>query len=86
MSAGEEVAPTSKLSDALKQIMAPQQLLGKKTMENEILKEVVEVMKLRKWLARSLYCQGTACERGGEVLGVARLNVAVTLARPTDCR
>ena len=51
--AGEEVVPASELSDALKQIRELQRLLGKKTMENEILKEAVEVMKSRKWLARS---------------------------------
>jgi transposase len=53
VSAGEEVVPASKLNDALKQIKELQRLLGKKTMENEILKEAVEVMKSRKWLARS---------------------------------
>jgi transposase len=53
VSAGEEVVPASELSEALKQIRELQRLLGKKTMENEILKEAVEVMKSRKWLARS---------------------------------
>lgn len=53
VSAGEEVVPASELTDALKQIKELQRLLGKKTMENEILKEAVEVMKSRKWLARS---------------------------------
>lgn len=53
VSAGEEVVPASELSDALKQITELKRLLGKKTMENEILKEAVEVMKSRKWLARS---------------------------------
>jgi transposase len=53
VSAGEEVVPASELNDALKQIKELQRLLGKKTMETEILKEAVEVMKSRKWLARS---------------------------------
>jgi transposase len=53
VAAGEEVVPASKLSDALKQIRELQRLLGKKTMENEILREAVEVMKSRKWIARS---------------------------------
>jgi transposase len=52
-SVDEEVVPASELNDALKQIRELQRLLGKKTMENEILKEAVEVMKSRKWLARS---------------------------------
>lgn len=45
--------PASELGDALKQIKELQRLLGKKTMENEILREAVEVMKSRKWIARS---------------------------------
>jgi transposase len=53
VSAGEEVVPASELSDALKQVRELQRLLGKKTMENEILRETVEVMKSRKWIARS---------------------------------
>jgi transposase len=53
VSAGEEVVPASELSDALKQVRELQRLLGKKTMENEILREAVEVMKSRKWIARS---------------------------------
>jgi transposase len=53
VSAGEEVVPASELSDALKQITELQRLLGKKTMENEILREAVEVAKSRKWIARS---------------------------------
>lgn len=53
VSAGEEVVPASELSDALKQIRELQRMLGKKTMENEILREAVEVAKSRKWIARS---------------------------------
>ncbi len=53
VSAGEEVVPASELGDALKQVRELQRLLGKKTMENEILREAVEVMKSRKWIARS---------------------------------
>jgi len=53
VSAGEEVVPASELSEALRQIKELQRMLGKKTMENEILREAVEVMKSRKWIARS---------------------------------
>jgi transposase len=53
VSVGEDVVPASELSDALKQIRELQRLLGKKTMENEILREAVEVAKSRKWIARS---------------------------------
>ncbi len=42
VSAGEEVVPASELADALKQVRELQRMLGKKTMENEILREAVE--------------------------------------------
>lgn len=53
VSAGEAVVPASELADAMKQIRELQRLLGKKTMEAEILKEAVEVARSRKWIARS---------------------------------
>jgi transposase len=53
VSAGEEPVPASGLSDALKQIKDLQRLLGKKTMENELLREAVKEMKSRKCIARS---------------------------------
>ncbi|BAK76796.1 transposase [Pseudogulbenkiania sp. NH8B] len=53
VSAGEAVVPASELAEAMKQIRELQRLLGKKTMEAEILKEAVEVARSRKWIARS---------------------------------
>lgn len=53
VSAGEAVVPASELAEALKQIRELQRLLGKKTMEAEILKEAVEIARSRKWIARS---------------------------------
>ncbi|VVE48704.1 transposase [Pandoraea iniqua] len=53
VSASEEVVPASELSDALKQIRELQRMLSKTPIENEILREVVEVAKSRKWTARS---------------------------------
>lgn len=47
VSAGEAVVPASELSDALKQIRELQRMLGKKTMEAEILKEAVEIARSR---------------------------------------
>ena len=41
-SAGEEVVPASELRAAQQQIRELQRLLGKKTLENEILREAVE--------------------------------------------
>lgn len=52
-SAGEAVVPASELADALKQIRELQRMLGKKTMEAEILKEAVEIARSRKWIAHS---------------------------------
>lgn len=42
VTAGEHVVPASELASAIKQIKELQRLLGKKTMENELLKEAVE--------------------------------------------
>ncbi len=51
--AGEQVVAASELADALKQIRELQRMLGKKTMENEILREAVEYDRSKKWIARS---------------------------------
>lgn len=42
---------TSELNSAMKQIRELQRLLGKKTMENKILKEAVEYGNAKKWIA-----------------------------------
>jgi transposase len=47
--AGESVVPASELAAARAQIAQLQRLLGKKAMENEILKEAVELARERKW-------------------------------------
>ena len=51
--AGESVVPAAELEVARRQIRELQRLLGKKTLEAEILKEAMEVARERKWLARS---------------------------------
>lgn len=51
--AGESVVPASELASARAQIAQLQRLLGKKTMEAEILKEAVELAREKKWIARS---------------------------------
>lgn len=60
VSAGEAVVPASELADALKQARELQRLLGKRTMEAEILKEAVEVTRSRKWIAHSPFLPGDA--------------------------
>ncbi len=53
MAAGEQVVPASELAAAMKQIKELQRLLGKKTMENELLKEAVEYGRAKKWIAHA---------------------------------
>ncbi|BEN08977.1 hypothetical protein SMETH9_43030 [Serratia marcescens] len=50
---GEEVVPASELAAANKQIRELQRLLGKKTMEAEILNEAVEFGQAKKWIAHA---------------------------------
>jgi transposase len=51
--ADEEVVPASEVKALHQQIRELQRLLGKKTQENEILREAVEVAREKKWLVRS---------------------------------
>ena len=53
VSAGEAVVPASELAAARAEIAKLQRVLGKKTLENEILKEAVEYATAKKWIARS---------------------------------
>jgi transposase len=53
VSAGEAVVPASELAAARAEIVKLQRVLGKKTLENEILKEAVEYAAEKKWIARS---------------------------------
>ena len=50
---GESVMPASELAAARAQIAQLQRMLGKKTMEAEILREAVELAREKKWIARS---------------------------------
>jgi transposase len=51
--ANEPVVPASEMKEALKRIKRLEAALGRKTLENEILKEAVEYSKSRKWIAHS---------------------------------
>ena len=53
VSAGESVVPASELAAARAEIAKLQRILGKKTLENEILMEAVEYAAEKKWIARS---------------------------------
>jgi transposase len=50
---GESVVPASELAAARARIAQLQRMLGKKTMEAEILREAVELAREKKWIARS---------------------------------
>lgn len=50
---GESVVPASELAAARAQIAQLQRMLGKKTMEAEILREAVELAREKKWIAHS---------------------------------
>ena len=62
VSAGEAVVSASELADALKQIRELQRMLGKKTMEAEILKEAVEIARRENGLRTHPCCRGTTSE------------------------
>ena len=64
VSAGEAVVPASELADAMKQIRELQRMLGKKTMEAEVLKEAVEIARCENGLRTYPCCGGTTSEAG----------------------
>ena len=49
----ESVVAASELKDALKRIQQLERALGRKTLENEILKEAVDLAHEKKWIARA---------------------------------
>ena len=51
--ANETVVPASELQEAMRRIKQLEGALGRKTLENEILKEAVDFAKTKKWIARS---------------------------------
>ncbi len=85
VAAGEQVVPASELAAAMKQIKELQRLLGKKTMENELLKEAVEYGRAKKWIAHAPLLPG---DRGvslvSRCLRVSRAQLHVILRRTDD--
>ena len=51
--ANETVVPASELQEAMRRIKQLEGALGRKTLENQILKEAVDFAKAKKWIARS---------------------------------
>ncbi|WP_094190780.1 IS3-like element IS2 family transposase [Shigella flexneri] len=85
VAAGEQVIPASELAAAMKQIKELQRLLGKKTMENELLKEAVEYGRGKKVdSARALIARGWGVSLVSRCLRVSRAQLHVILRRTDD--
>ncbi|EER7165752.1 IS3 family transposase [Escherichia coli] len=85
VAAGEQVVPASELAAAMKQIKELQRLLGKKTMENELLKEAVEYGRGKKVdSARALIARGWGVSLVSRCLRVSRAQLHVILRRADD--
>ncbi|EPA7327537.1 IS3 family transposase [Escherichia coli O1:H27] len=85
VAAGEQVVPASELAAAMKQIKELQRLLGKKTMENEFLKEAVEYGRGKKVdSARALIARGWGVSLVSRCLRVSRAQLHVILRRTDD--
>ncbi|EFC4455887.1 IS3-like element IS2 family transposase [Escherichia coli] len=85
VAAGEQVVPASELAAAMKQIKELQRLLGKKTMENELLKEAVEYGRGKKVdRARALIARGWGVSLVSRCLRVSRAQLHVILRRTDD--
>ncbi|HCT9788689.1 TPA: IS3 family transposase [Klebsiella pneumoniae] len=85
VAAGEQVVPASELAAAMKQIKELQRLLGKKTMENELLKEAVEYGRGKKVdSARALIARGWGVSLVSRCLRVSRAQLHVIPRRTDD--
>ncbi|EHY9256941.1 IS3 family transposase [Escherichia coli] len=85
VAAGEQVVPASELAAAMKQIKELQRLLGKKTMENELLKEAVEYGRGKKVdSAHALIARGWGVSLVSRCLRVSRAQLHVILRRTDD--
>ncbi|HEY4468962.1 MAG TPA: IS3 family transposase [Klebsiella sp.] len=85
VAAGEEVVPASELTAALKQVRELQRLLGKKTMEVEILKEAVEYGQSPKMdSARALVAKGRGIAQVSRAMSVSRAQLSLRIKRSAD--
>ncbi|MGF2465107.1 IS3 family transposase [Klebsiella sp. 7-CIP_Kleb.] len=85
VAAGEQVVPASELASAMKQIKELQRLLGKKTMENELLKEAVEYGRPKKVdSARALVAGGWRISLVSRCLRVSRAQLHAMARRLKD--
>ncbi|HFD2637204.1 IS3 family transposase [Klebsiella pneumoniae] len=85
VAAGEDVVPASELTAALKQVRELQRLLGKKTMEVEILKEAVEYGQSPKMdSASALVAKGRGIAQVSRTMGVSRAQLSLRIKRSAD--
>ncbi|MDN8542666.1 IS3 family transposase [Erwinia sp. BC051422] len=85
VASGEEVVPASELAAANKQIRELQRLLGKKTMEAEILKEAVEFGRGKKMdCACALVARRRRLTDVSRSIGVSRAQLSIRVHRPPD--
>ncbi|EHM9006717.1 IS3 family transposase [Salmonella enterica] len=85
IAAGEQVVPASELASAMKKIKELQRLLGKKTMENELLKEAVEYGRPKKVdSARALVAGGWRISLVSRCLRVSRAQLHAMARRSKD--
>ncbi|WP_373557091.1 IS3 family transposase, partial [Klebsiella pneumoniae] len=82
VAAGEQVVPASELASAMKKIKELQRLLGKKTMENELLKEAVEYGRPKKVdSARALVAGGWQIGLVSRCLRISRAQLHAIVSR-----
>ena len=60
--ANETVVPASELQEGMRRIKQLEGALGRKTLENEILKEAVDFAKAKKWITARQYCPRASSE------------------------
>ena len=84
VSAGEAVVPASELAAARAEIAKLQRILGKKTLENEILREAVEISVEKSGLRARPCCPRTRHEDGLRHFGRGALEPAS--AQASSCR
>nr|WP_158151132.1 IS3 family transposase [Pantoea ananatis] len=85
VASGEEVVPASELAAANKQIRELQRLLGKKTMEAEILKEAVKFGRGKKMdCACALVARGRRITDVCRSIGVSRAQLSIRVRRLSD--
>lgn len=82
VSAGESVVPASELAAARAEIAKLQRILGKKTLENEILKEAVEFAAEKSGLRAHRCCQRTSHEGRVRGAGCGALSRTRTSSSP----